>query len=109
MPWYDGNIPTNWKTAIEKQINPEFVRRIFEIEVPEIAEKVVEIINIVRDAGYRTKIAVHSNEVDPVGACVGLKGIRIQNIVKELEGEKIDIVPYQQDVREYIRNVLKKR
>ena len=75
------------------------VRFAAEIEVPEISEKTVEIMGIARDPGYRTKIAVYSNrdDVDPVGACVGMKGVRIQAIVRELEGEKIDILKYDID------------
>ena len=86
----------------------DLVKRIFEIEVPEIYSKTVEIVRIVREAGYRTKIAVASNreDVDPVGACVGLRGVRIQAIVRELEGEKIDILKYDPDPRVLIKNAL---
>ncbi|SIQ00707.1 NusA antitermination factor [Alkalispirochaeta americana] len=86
----------------------DLVKRIFEIEVPEIYGKTVEIVRIVREAGYRTKIAVASNreDVDPVGACVGLRGVRIQAIVRELEGEKIDILKYDSDPRMLIKNAL---
>lgn len=86
----------------------EFVKKIFEIEVPEIYDHTVEIHKIVREPGYRTKIAVFSNreDVDPVGACVGLKGVRIQAIVKELEGEKIDILKYDPDPVLFIKNAL---
>ncbi len=88
--------------------HPEFVKKIFELEVPEIADGTIVIKNIVRDPGYRTKVAVYSprDEVDPVGACVGLKGIRIQAIVGELEGEKIDIVKWDQDIKKYITNAM---
>jgi len=88
--------------------HPEFVKKIFELEVPEIYDKTVEIVKIVREPGYRTKIAVHSHrdDVDPVGACVGLKGVRIQAIVRELEGEKIDILKYDIDPRTFISNAL---
>lgn len=74
--------------------DPEFVRSIIELEVPEIYDKTVEIHKIVRDAGFRTKVAVYSNreDVDPVGACVGLKGNRIINVIQELLGEKIDVL-----------------
>jgi N utilization substance protein A len=84
------------------------VKRIFELEVPEIYDKTVEIYKIVREPGYRTKIAVYSTreDVDPVGACVGLKGVRIQAIVRELEGEKVDILKYDTDPRVFIRNAL---
>lgn len=93
---------------ILSRTHAEFVRRIFELEVPEIYDRTVEIFKIVREPGYRTKIAVFSNrdDVDPVGACVGLKGVRIQAIVKELEGEKIDILKYDPDPRIFIKNAL---
>jgi len=101
------------KTASGLQIvlsrtHSEFVKKIFELEVPEIYDNTVEITNIVRQAGYRTKIAVSSyrDDVDPVGACVGLKGVRIQAIVRELEGEKIDILKYDPDPVTYIKNAL---
>lgn len=86
--------------------HPGFVKKIFELEIPEVADGTIEIKNIVRDPGYRTKVAVFSprDEVDPVGACVGMKGIRIQAIVGELEGEKIDIVKWDTDVKRYIAN-----
>ncbi len=86
----------------------DLVKRIFELEVPEIYAKTVEIVRIVREAGYRTKIAVAStrDDVDPVGACVGLRGVRIQAIVRELEGEKIDILKYDPDPRILIKNAL---
>jgi N utilization substance protein A len=86
----------------------EFVRAIFELEVPEIYDKTVEIHKIVREPGVRTKLAVYSNreDVDPVGACVGLKGVRIQAVIKELEGEKIDILKYDPDPRRFIKNAL---
>jgi len=86
----------------------DFVRAIFELEVPEIYDKTVEIHKIVREPGFRTKLAVYSNreDVDPVGACVGLKGVRIQSVIKELEGEKIDILKYDPDPRRFIKNAL---
>ena len=79
-----------------------------EAEVPEIYDRIVEIEKIVREPGYRTKIAVSSvkEDVDPVGACVGLKGVRIQNIIRELEGEKIDILKYEEDPVRFIKNAL---
>ena len=88
--------------------DPDFVRSIVELEVPEVADKTVAIQKIVREAGYRTKIAVYSNkeDVDPVGACVGLKGVRIQNVIRELEGEKIDVLKYDEDPRVFIKNAL---
>ncbi|CAD7837627.1 Transcription termination protein NusA [Olavius algarvensis spirochete endosymbiont] len=86
----------------------EFVKRIFELEVPEIYDGTVEIFKIVREPGFRTKVAVYSTreDVDPVGACVGLKGVRIQSIVRELEGEKIDILKYDSDPVVFIKNAL---
>ena len=88
--------------------DPEFVRSIVELEVPEIYDKTVEIYKIVRDAGYRTKIAVYANreDVDPVGACVGLKGNRIHNVIQELLGEKIDVLKYDSDPTVFIKNAL---
>jgi N utilization substance protein A len=88
--------------------DPDFVRAIFELEVPEVYDKTVEIHKIVREAGYRTKLVVYStrDDVDPVGACVGLKGVRIQAVIKELEGEKIDILKYDPDPRRFIKNAL---
>lgn len=93
---------------ILSRTHTEFVRRIFELEVPEVYDKTVEIFKIVREPGYRTKLAVYSNreDVDPVGACVGLRGVRIQAIVRELEGEKIDILKYDVEPRQFIRNAL---
>jgi len=87
---------------------PELVKSILENEVPEIADKTVTIHKIVREPGYRTKVAVYTNkiDVDPVGACVGLKGTRIQNVIHELEGEKIDVLKYDEDPRIFIKNAL---
>lgn len=85
-----------------------FLKRLFELEVPEIYEGLVEIKSIAREAGSRSKIAVHSldDKVDPVGACVGPRGIRVQNIVTELHGEKIDIIKYSKEPEKYIANAL---
>ena len=86
----------------------KLVSSILEKEVPEIADGTVEIMKIVRDAGYRTKIAVYSKreEVDAVGACVGLKGVRIQNVIRELLNEKIDVLPWDPDPAVFIKNAL---
>lgn len=86
----------------------QLVAKLFEQEVPEIADGTVRIVNIVREPGARTKLAVESttNDVDPVGACVGVKGSRVQMIVRELENEKIDIVPFNSNVREFIKAAL---
>lgn len=88
--------------------DPKFVQSIIALEVPELEDKTVEIFKVVREAGYRTKIAVFSNkeDVDPVGACVGLKGVRIQNVIRELEGEKIDVLRYDTNPVEFIKNAL---
>ena len=86
----------------------EFVRTLFRLEVSEIAEGVVEIMGVARDPGYRSKLAVrtHDEKVDPVGACVGLKGARVRNIVRELGGEKIDIVRWSDDIKQYVTQAL---
>ncbi|MCS7306581.1 MAG: transcription termination factor NusA [Thermoguttaceae bacterium] len=86
----------------------QFVERLFEHEIPEIADGVIQIRAIARDPGYRTKVAVSSTDprVDPVGACVGIRGNRIKNIVEELGGERIDIVPYSDDMQKMVPNAL---
>jgi N utilization substance protein A len=85
-----------------------FVRKLFELEVPEIASGEIIIKNIVREAGYRTKMSVYSSNktLDCIGACIGNKGMRVNEIVNELNGEKIDIVPYSEDASEYIVSAL---
>lgn len=84
------------------------IRRLFEMEVPEISEGMVEIMGIVREPSGRTKIAVKTNDrdIDPVGACVGMRGLRVQSIVQELRGEKIDIVQFSEDPQVFVRNAL---
>jgi transcription termination/antitermination protein NusA len=101
------------KTARGPQIylsrsHPNLVRRLFELEVPEIEDGIVEIKGIAREAGHRTKLAVVSNEpgVDAIGACVGPKGSRVRMVVNELHGEKIDIVPWSEDTAEFVANAL---
>ena len=86
----------------------EFLIKLFEMEVPEIAEGIVKIMGASREPGFRAKIAVSSieSDVDPVGACVGLKGSRVQNVVQELQGERIDIVPWSPDPAKYVYNAL---
>lgn len=88
--------------------HPNFVKKLFELEVPEIYEGIVEIKTIARQAGERTKIAVWSknDKVDSVGACVGMRGNRVRNIVNEIFGEKIDIIRYNDDIKEYIKSAL---
>lgn len=104
----DVNKGTSGLQIALSRTHTDLVKRIFEIEVPEIYGKTVEIVRIVREPGYRTKIAVASSreDVDPVGACVGLRGVRIQAIVRELEGEKIDILKFDPDPRVLIKNAL---
>jgi N utilization substance protein A len=89
--------------------HPNFIRRLFEIEVSEIADHTVELRSIAREAGFRTKVAVHSSneKVDPVGACVGMRGARVKNIVRELNNEKVDIIRWYEDPKEFAREALK--
>ena len=94
--------------VIVSRSHPDFVRRLFEFEIPEIYEGLIEIKNIARDAGSRSKVAVYStNEnIDPVGSCVGQKGVRIQNIINELHGEKIDVIEWNEDPTVFIASAL---
>ncbi|HKN86364.1 MAG TPA: transcription termination factor NusA [Nitrospiraceae bacterium] len=94
--------------VILSRTHPQFVSKLFEVEVPEISEKIVEIKGVVREPGDRTKIAVSSRDkaVDPVGACVGIKGSRVQAVVRELRGEKIDIIAWTPDPRVFIAEAL---
>jgi len=94
---------------ILSRASPKFVRRLFELEVTEIADGTVKIEAFAREPGYRTKIAVTSTDpkVDPVGACVGARGARVKSIVRELGGEKIDIIPYHADTKEMLIEALK--
>jgi N utilization substance protein A len=105
---YEVNKTPGGLQIILSRTHTEFVKKIFELEVPEIYDHTIEIFKIVREPGYRTKIAVYTNkeDVDPVGACVGLKGVRIQAVVKELEGEKIDILKYDSNPMDFIKNAL---
>lgn len=99
---------SNQVKIILSRTHPDFIRRLFELEVPEINENVIEIRVLAREAGYRTKVAVASldDKVDPVGACVGVRGSRIKNIVDELGGEKIDIVRWNESSQVLITNAL---
>jgi len=94
--------------VILSRTHPGFLKRLFEMEVPEIQEGIVEIKGIAREPGYRSKIAVYSSkkDVDEVGACVGPKGLRVQAIVEELKGEKIDIIKWSEDFKEFVANAL---
>jgi N utilization substance protein A len=88
--------------------NPTFLIKLFEMEVPEVSEGIVKILNAAREPGSRAKIAVYSedSDVDPVGACVGMKGSRVQSVVQELRGEKIDIIPWSEDAASFVCNAL---
>ncbi len=98
----------NGAVIVVSRSSPDFVRRLFELEVSEINDHTVEIKGIAREPGFRSKIAVQSRDekVDPVGACVGMRGIRVKNIVRELSGEKIDIVRWHEDVKTFVTNAL---
>jgi N utilization substance protein A len=99
---------TKGPQIILSRTHPSMLAKLFEAEVPEIAEGIVEINAIVRDPGSRAKLAVSSNDsdVDPVGACVGMRGARVQNVVSELRGEKIDIIPWSEDIARFACNAL---
>ena len=99
---------TKGPNIVLSRTSPELVKVLFELEVPEIYEKVVDIVNVVREPGLRTKIAVisHNLKVDPVGACVGVKGARIKPIIDELRGERIDLIPFSNDPIKYITSAL---
>lgn len=99
---------TKGAQIVISRTHPGLIKRLFELEVPEVFDGTVDIKSIAREAGSRTKIAVHSNDenVDPMGACVGPKGVRVQNIVNELKSEKIDIIKWSKLPEEYIANAL---
>ena len=103
------NVDKPGPTLFVSRACPEFVLRLFEREVSEISEGLVQIKAIAREAGYRTKIAVASTDpkVDPVGACVGVKGSRVKIIVREMAGEKVDIIHWDPDIRKFVENALK--
>ncbi len=94
--------------VVVSRSHPEFVRKLLEFEIPEIYEGVIEIKSVSRDPGYRSKVAVYSPDpnIDPVGSCVGQKGVRIQNVINELNGEKIDIIEWDEDPSIYIASSL---
>jgi N utilization substance protein A len=104
----DVRITTKGPSIVVSRISPQFVGELFRMEVPEINEKLVVIKQIVREPGERTKIAVYStnSSIDPVGSCVGMKGTRVQTIVRELRGERIDIIPWTEDARALIASAL---
>ena len=105
---YEVEKGKNGLQIVLSRSHAEFVTKLLELEIPEIYDKTIEIFKIVREPGYRTKVAVYSkrDDIDPVGACVGPKGIRSQLISQELEGEKIDFVKYDVDPRQFIKNAL---
>lgn len=94
--------------VIVSRSHPDFVRKLLEFEIPEIYEGVIEIKSVSRDPGYRSKVAVYSpdSNIDPVGSCVGQKGVRIQNVINELNGEKIDVIEWNEDPSIYIASAL---
>ena len=104
----DIRMTTKGPQILLSRINPGLLEKLFEAEVPEVSEGIVEIMGVVREPGSRAKIAVYSHEtdVDPVGACVGMRGSRVQNVVSELRGEKIDIIPWSEDVARFACNAL---
>ena len=94
--------------VIVTRSHPDFVRKLLEFEIPEIYEGVIEIKSVSRDPGYRSKVAVYSPDpnIDPVGSCVGQKGVRIQNVINELNGEKIDVIEWDEDLSVFIASAL---
>lgn len=104
----DVRITTKGPAIVLSRTNPQFIAALFKMEVPEITEGLLVIKNIVREPGERTKLTVYSKNpaIDPVGACVGMKGTRVQSIVRELRGERIDIIPWTDDPRLLIARAL---
>ena len=102
---------TKGPSIIVSRRDPELIKKLFELEVPEIADGLVEIANVAREPGYRSKIAVvsHADGVDPVGACVGPRGSRVRMVVSELRGEKIDIIPYNDEPARFVAKALSTR
>ena len=102
---------TRGPSIIVSRRDPELIKKLFELEVPEIADGLVEITNVAREPGYRSKIAVvsHADGVDPVGACVGPRGSRVRMVVSELRGEKIDIIPYNDEPARFVAKALSPR
>ena len=104
----DVSEQTKGPSIIVSRRSPELIRKLFELEVPEIADGLVEIQNVAREPGYRSKIAVvsHTSGVDPVGACVGPRGSRVRMVVSELRGEKIDIIPFNEEPARFVAKAL---
>jgi transcription termination/antitermination protein NusA len=105
---YDVKRISKGPQIILSRTHPGFLRALFEMEVPEIAEGLIEIVSVSREPGNRSKIAVRTKDkdIDPVGACVGMRGSRVQSVVQELKGEKIDVVPYSDDPVKYVCSAL---
>src|SRR5262245_44782117 len=104
----DVSADTKGPSIVVSRRNPELIKKLFELEVPEIADKLVEITGVAREPGWRSKIAVvsHADGVDPVGACVGPRGSRVRLVVSELRGEKIDIIPYNEEPARFVAKAL---
>jgi transcription termination/antitermination protein NusA len=104
----DVSDSTKGPSIVVSRRNPELIKKLFELEVPEIADKLVEIVGVAREPGYRSKIAVvsHADGVDPVGACVGPRGSRVRMVVSELRGEKIDIIPHNDEPARFVAKAL---
>ena len=104
----DVSDSTKGPAIVVSRRSPELIKSLFEMEVPEIADKLVEIVGVAREPGYRSKIAVvsHTDGVDPVGACVGPRGSRVRMVVSELRGEKIDIIPYNDEPARFVAKAL---
>jgi transcription termination/antitermination protein NusA len=104
----DVSADTKGPSIVVSRRNPELIKKLFELEVPEIADKLVEIVGVAREPGWRSKIAVvsHADGVDPVGACVGPRGSRVRMVVSELRGEKIDIIPHNDEPARFVAKAL---
>src|SRR5215467_14391060 len=104
----DVSADTKGPSIVVSRRNPDLIKKLFELEVPEIADKLVEITGVAREPGWRSKIAVvsHADGVDPVGACVGPRGSRVRMVVSELRGEKIDIIPYNDEPARFVAKAL---
>jgi N utilization substance protein A len=104
----DVSDSTKGPAIVVSRRSPELIKKLFEVEVPEIADKLVEIVGVAREPGYRSKIAVisHADGVDPVGACVGPRGSRVRMVVSELRGEKIDIIPHNEEPARFVAKAL---
>lgn len=104
----DVSAESKGPSIVVSRRNPELIRKLFELEVPEVADGLVEIQNVAREPGFRSKIAVvsHADGVDPVGACVGPRGSRVRMVVSELRGEKIDIIPFNEEPARFVAKAL---